>query len=136
MRLLTPIRLEYEARAGRDLARFLAGIAERRFVGRRCPDCLKVYVPPRGACPTCGVLLGEEVAVADTGVVTSFCIVNVPVEGRVMKLPYVYAGILLDGADLELHHLVDLPKVHTGLRVRAVWADEPRPTLESILCFR
>ena len=138
MRILTPGHLVYEARAGRDQARFLAAIAERRFVGRRCPSCHKVYIPPRGGCPICVVPMAEEVPVADAGTVTTFCVVNVPVEGRKMKLPYVYASILLDGADLSFAHLVDEPatQVRMGMRVRAVWADEPAPTLESILCFR
>ena len=36
-------------------SRFLRGIAERKILGERCPVCGKVYVPPRGACPTDGV---------------------------------------------------------------------------------
>jgi uncharacterized OB-fold protein len=138
-RLVCPVRLDYQVRAGRELGRFLAGIAEGRFVGRRCPSCKKVYVPPRGNCPACGVLTAEDVAVADTGTVTTFCIVRVPYEGQTMKLPYVYASVLLDGADIPFAHLVDgieADDVRMGLRVRARWAAELRPTLESILGFR
>jgi uncharacterized protein len=136
MRLVTPIRLVYEARAGRDQSRFLAGIAERRFLGRRCPACHKVYVPPRGGCPTCGVPMGEEVDVAGRGIVTTFCIVNVPFEGQTMKLPYIYASILLHGADLPFAHLLLAPEARMGQRVEVVWADEPGPTMESIVGFR
>jgi uncharacterized OB-fold protein len=138
-RLVCPVRLDYEVRAGRELGRFLAGIAEGRFIGRRCPECRKVYVPPRGACPACGVPTSEDVPVADTGTVTTFCVVNVPFEGLTLKLPYVYASVLLDGADIPFAHLVTgLPahEVRMGLRVRAEWAAERRPTLESILGFR
>lgn len=138
MILQTPVRLEYTVRAGRDLTRFLAGIAEGRFLGRRCPSCRKVYVPPRGGCPTCAVAMTEEVAVADTGTVITFCIVNVPFAGQAVKPPYAYASVLLDGADLPFAHLVTgLPpsEVKIGLRVRARWAAELRPTMESILCF-
>jgi uncharacterized protein len=134
----TPIRLEYTVRAGRDLARFLAGIAEGRFLGRRCPSCAKVYVPPRGCCPTCAVLMTDEVAVADTGTVTTFCIVNVPFAGQALKPPYVYASVLLDGADLAFEHLVTgvaPADARIGMRVRARWAPELRPTMESILGF-
>jgi uncharacterized OB-fold protein len=137
-RLNVPVRLGFHVVAGRDLSRFLAGIAEGRFVGKRCPACLKVYVPPRGVCPTCGVALGEEVRVADTGTLTTFCVVNIPVEGRTVKLPYVYGSVLLDGADIAFPHLIQgLPaaEVRMGLRVRAVWAEERLPTMETILCF-
>jgi len=138
-RIIAPVRLEYQVRAGRELARFLTSLAEGRFLGRRCPSCRKVYVPPRGGCPTCAVPTAEEVAVADRGTVTTFCIVNVPYEGQTMALPYVYASILLDGADIPFAHLVQglpAPEVRMGLRVRAEWAAERRPTLETIVCFR
>jgi hypothetical protein len=137
-RLEAPVRLAYQVIAGRDLSRFLAAIAEGRFLGRRCPGCRKVYVPPRGACPTCGVALGEDVAVADTGTLTTFCVVNIPVEGRTIELPYVYGSVLLDGADIAFAHLIrGLPvaEVRMGLRVRAEWAPERAPTMESILGF-
>jgi uncharacterized OB-fold protein len=136
--VVSPVRLEYTVRAGRDLARFLAGIAEGRFLGRRCPSCGKVYVPPRGGCPTCAVVMGEEVQVADTGTVVTFCVVNVPFAGQAVKPPYVYASVLLDGADLPFEHLVTgiAPSdVRIGLRVRAAWAAERRPTMESVLGF-
>jgi len=137
-RIKAPVRLGYQVVAGRDLSRFLAGIAEGRFLGKRCPSCHKVYVPPRGACPACGALLTEEVSVADRGTLTTFCVVNVPVEGRAMKLPYVYGSVLLDGADIPFAHLIQgLPveEVRMGLRVRAEWAAALLPTMETILCF-
>jgi len=139
-RISVPVRLEYTIGAGPTLSRFLAGLVEGRLLGRRCPGCKKVYVPPRGACPTCALPPGEEVPVADAGVVTTFCIVNVPFEGQTMKLPYVYASILLDGADIPLLHLVNVPaeEARMGMRVQAEWAapSERRPTLESIRWFR
>jgi len=140
-RLQAPVRLEYQATAGRGLSRFLAALVEGRIVGQRCPACGKVYVPPRGACPTCGIATSEEAGVADTGTLTSFCIVNTPVEGRSLPLPYVYGSVLLDGADIPFPHLIQgLPveEIRMGLRVRAEWASESerKPSLESILCFR
>lgn len=139
-RIKVPVRFEYTIGAGQTLSRFLAGLVEGRLLGRRCPGCKKVYVPPRGACPTCALPPGEEVVVADTGTVTTFCIVNVPFEGQTMKLPYVYASVLLDGADMPILHLVDAPaaEARMGMRVKAEWLPpaERRPTLESIRWFR
>ena len=138
-RIKAPVHLEYTVTAGRTLSRFLAGLVEGRILGRRCPGCRKVYVPPRGACPTCALPPDEEVVVADTGTVTTFCIVNVPFEGQTMKLPYVYASVLLDGADIPMLHLVNAPaaEARMGMRVKAEWAPagERRPTLESIRWF-
>src|SRR5579859_6801946 len=138
-RIKAPVRFEYTVQAGKTLSRFLAGLVEGRILGRRCPSCHKVYVPPRGACPTCALPPGDEVEVKDTGTVTTFCVVNVPFEGQTMKLPYVYAAVLLDGADIPMLHLVNAPadEARLGMRVRAEWAapGQRKPTLESIQWF-
>jgi uncharacterized OB-fold protein len=138
-KIKAPVRYEYTVSAGLVLSRFLAGVVEGRLLGRRCPSCTKVYVPPKGACPTCGVPCVEELAVSDSGTLTTFCIVNVPFEGQTMKLPYVYGSILLDGADLPLLHLIQVPveDVRMGMRVKAEWLPpaERKPTLEAIRWF-
>ena len=137
----TPARLDFEFTAGEATTRFLRQVTRKRLVGQRCPGCQKVYVPPRGACPTCGVPTEDEVELAHRGTVTTFCVVNVQFYGQVMELPYVSAHVLLDGADITLMHLIqEVPydEVHIGMRVEAVWeeGDEVPPTLESIRYFR
>jgi len=137
----TPARLDYEFTAGRANSRFLNELSDKRLTGQRCPSCSKVYIPPRGACPTCGVPTEEEVELADRGTVTTFCIVNVPFTGQKIDIPYVNALILLDNADLPIFHLIqEIPysEVHMGMRVEAVWKPDAEigPTLESIEYFR
>ena len=136
----TPISLDYDISAGRELSRFLQGIMQKRILGLRCPECTRVFVPPRGACPTCGVPTTEAVEVSQTGTITTFCVVNIPFEGQMLKPPYVCAAVLLDGGDIPLFHLIGGVKpeeVHMGQRVRAVWVsdDEMKPSLESIRYF-
>ena len=48
--IVTPIRLDYRYTPGTAPSQFLRGMKEGRIVGRRCPSCSKVYVPPRGSC--------------------------------------------------------------------------------------
>lgn len=136
----TPIRLEYTVLAGRHLSRYLRALAEGRIVGGRCGRCRKVYVPPRGACPTCAEPTDSEVEVRDTGTVTTFCIINIPFENAAFPPPYAAAAVLLDGADIAIFHLVgnvDVDQVRMGMRVKAVWKprEELGPTLESIRYF-
>ena len=137
----TPIRLEYSYVAGRAQSRFLKGIARGRILGQRCQQCGKVYVPPRGCCPTCGLPTAEEVELPDTGTITTFCIVNLPLYSQAREIPYVSASVLLDGADVPLFHLIqEIPaeQVRMGMRVKAVWVppDDLKPSLESIKYFR
>jgi uncharacterized OB-fold protein len=137
--ITTPLRLTYTVTAGRAQSRFLRAMAEGRVVGERCASCNRVYVPPRGACPTCGVLTDpEEVPISDRGTLTTFCVIRIPFEGQVLEPPYVAGSILLDGADLPLFHLVGgvpVDDVRMGMRVVARWADTLGPTLESIRFF-
>ncbi|MFH8405769.1 Zn-ribbon domain-containing OB-fold protein [Streptomyces sp. NPDC018019] len=127
--ITTPARLDYTYSPGRAQSRYLAALAERRTVGERCPSCRKVYVPPRGACPTCGVATRDQVEVGPEGTVTTFCIVNIKAKNLDIEVPYVYAHIALDGADLALHARIGgIPydQVRMGLRVTPVWRDGSR----------
>jgi uncharacterized OB-fold protein len=127
--IVTPARLDYTYSPGRAQSGYLAALAGRRTVGERCPSCRKVYVPPRGACPTCGVATDEQVEVGPRGTVTTYCIVNIKARGLDIEVPYVYAHIALDGADLALHGRIGgIPydQVRMGLRVEPVWTEGSR----------
>jgi hypothetical protein len=120
----TPIHLRYEHSASPEESRYLRGLATGRLLGQRCPACGKVYLPPRGACPTDGVPTTDEVELPDRGTITTFCIVNVPFAGQRVKPPYVAAYVLLDGADIPMQHLIlgcPAEQVRMGMRVAAVW---------------
>jgi uncharacterized OB-fold protein len=138
----TPVRFEYRYTPGIAASRFLRAVSEGRLLGQRCPRCTKVYIPPRGSCPTCGVPTEEDVELGGRGVVTTFCIVNIPMTQHAgIEMPYVAASVLLDGADLAFQHLIQgIPAadVRSGLRVEAVWRprEEWGPSLENIHHFR
>lgn len=137
----TPAQLDYEFTAGDANSRFLRGIMDKRIIGQRATPTSRVYVPPRGADPELGAPTPIEVEVAQTGTVTSFCVVNLAFYGSAMEIPYVSALVLLDGADLSIMHLIqEVPaeEVRIGMRVEAVWRDDEdmEPTLESIKWFR
>lgn len=137
----SPVHLEYEITPGRALTRFLRGMTEGRILAQRCPECSKVYVPPKGACATCGVPTEEELELSGRGTVTTFCVVRLPYEGMKIEVPFVCAHILLDGADLPLFHIIqEIPadEVRMGLRVEASWKPEQErgPSFESIRHFR
>lgn len=127
--IVTPARLDYLHTPGRAQSAYLTALEGHRTVGERCPACRKVYVPPRGACPTCGVATAEQVEVGPRGTVTTFCVVNIKARNLDIEVPYVYAHIALDGADLALHgRIAGIPydQVRMGLRVEPVWAEGAR----------
>ncbi|WP_406733134.1 Zn-ribbon domain-containing OB-fold protein [Streptomyces sp. NBC_01794] len=130
--IVTPARLDYTYSPGRAQSGYINALAGRKTVGERCPSCRKVYVPPRGACPTCGVATSEQVEVGPRGTVTTYCIVNIKAAHTAnlgIEVPYVYAHIALDGADLALHGRIGgIPydQVRMGLRVEPVWTSSSR----------
>jgi uncharacterized OB-fold protein len=141
-RVRMPISVTYTWSAGPGSSSYLAGLTHGKLIGKRCPVCDLVYFPPRnGVCPRDGVLLGDDVDVADRGTVTTFCVVNVPFLGQKIEIPYVAATILLDGSDLGVQHLIQecpASDVRMGMRVEAVWRspEEWGPSLENISYFR
>jgi uncharacterized OB-fold protein len=137
--IVAPARLDYVYSPGRAQTAYINALAGRRTVGERCPSCRKVYVPPRGACPTCGVATSEQVEVGPRGTLTTYCVVNIKAKNLDIEVPYVYGHIALDGADLALHGRIGgIPydQVRMGLRVEPVWTeggrypDHYRPTGE------
>jgi uncharacterized OB-fold protein len=139
--MASPIHLDYQFTAGLAQSRFLKGLTEGRFLGQRCPKCGKVYVPPRGSCPTDGVPTTDEVELGNSGTVTTYCVVNVPFQGQSIEIPYICAQILLDGANLAFMGLIqEVPadQVRMGMRVEAVWLPREQwgPTMASVKYFR
>ena len=136
--VIAPMRLQYRVTAGIHRSRFLRALMQGKILGERCAQCHKVYVPWRGCCPTCGSAESATVELPDRGTVTMFAIINIPFGTQAFKTPYAAVAILLDGADLPLLHLLnDVPidQVRTGMRVKAVWDETPKPTLETIRWF-
>jgi uncharacterized OB-fold protein len=128
--ITVPSRLEYRLRGGDIWNRFIDGMAFGQIRGTRCSSCKKVYVPPRGACPACGIPATDWVDLPDTGVLTTFAVNNIPAVGA-PEVPFVCGYVLLDGADIAMLVLVSgVPwnEVRLGMRVKAVWAPEEERT--------
>ena len=134
------IRLEYELNAGRvDGASYLRGLGEGKIIGGRRRRVDDVYAASRGTDPKTGEPTSIEVEVQDTGVITTFCVVNMPgLSELAPEIPYVSAQILLDGANNTFFGLIrgaEVDDVHMGMRVKAKWADELKPdhTLDRVV---
>lgn len=138
--LRTPVHLEYVATVGRHYETFLRALADGRIVGGRCAASGKVFVPPRGASPLSGRPTDELVELPSEGVLTTFCVIRIPFATQRLEPPYVFGAIVLDGADMPMHHLVSgcpVEDVRMGMRVRARWKppEARAPSLESIEFF-
>ncbi|WP_237002614.1 Zn-ribbon domain-containing OB-fold protein [Gordonia liuliyuniae] len=124
--ITTPIGMTVVHVATENESWYLEGLKAGKLYGGRV-ETGEVYFPPRVVSPADGSRTVERVELADTGTITTFCIVNVPFLGQQIKPPYVAAYILLDGSDIPFLHLIlDTPAedVRMGMRVKAVWRPE------------
>ncbi len=123
--------LPYDYVAGDYKAHHLRALRDKKILGSRCSQTGRVFVPPLIASPESMAPCDQLVEVADRGIVTTFCIVNIPVFGRDMELPYCCASVALDGADQSIYALIrEIPveQVRMGLRVEAVWRPDGERT--------
>jgi uncharacterized protein len=129
------LKLDYDHSYGPYYGTLFDGLAtSRRIQGTRCPSCKSVLVPPREYCDVCYVRTAEWVDVADTGVIKAFSVIHLEFVGQVREPPYVYAEIVLDGANTRLIHTVGgieaeeaRERLQIGMPVRAVWKEGSDP---------
>src|SRR6185369_18048084 len=96
------VRLPYHYVAGDYRALQLRAFKDKKILGSKCSKTGKVFIPPIVNSPESFAPCDEFVEVSDNGVVTTFCIVCIPVIGRDIELPYVAASVALDGADISI----------------------------------
>ncbi len=138
------MNLEWRYAVGAHFHEFIAALRDRaQILGRRCPVCQRVYLPPRPVCGNCYAELRDWVEVQDTGTVRAFTIVHTPIidptTGAQRPSPYTMALIQLDGADTTLNHYLDEndpTKLRIGLRVRAVWRAQRTGLISDIAYFQ
>ncbi len=139
----------YRYKAPRLLEEYTRALKKKKILGTMCMGCGKVIVPPRNICGRCHMRMEGRMIVSEIGTITSF-VVSPPVvkgkyklfgvdpvdtgalkEGEVM----VPVFIRFDGSDSNLACLLfnaDPKKVFIGMRVKAVWAAEPKGAMSDL----
>lgn len=129
--------------AGIAIGRYLLELQAGRLIGRHCPGCGRVMVPPRMFCEHCFLPTDVWVPLRDTGTVVTFSICHVTWDMVRIDRPLIPAVIAIDGASpgMGILHLlgeVEPEAVQIGLRVQAVWrpAGERSGSITDIQYFR
>ncbi|MDA8047922.1 MAG: Zn-ribbon domain-containing OB-fold protein [Actinomycetota bacterium] len=133
------VTLTYHERLTENLNRYADNLLEGRIIGAKCPSCGRVFVPSKGYCSLCVVPTTEadELELPDTGIVTGFTIIA-PVNyyGQKKTEPFVYASVLLDGADTTLGGMditgVAHSDLRSGMRVKAKWKPRGERSVEAM----
>jgi hypothetical protein len=113
---------------------YTRGIAGDRFfeeikknaqiMGAKCKKCGLIYVPPRLFCEQCFEKLDDWVNVSKSGVVHTYTVAHIDIDGSKLKEPIIWAVIKIDNAHGGLVHKLGETKpedVKIGMRVEAVF---------------
>lgn len=134
------LQVPYCYSAGPVVSRFLLGLKEeKKIYGLWCPECNKVYVPPRRICGLCGAEMKDWVPLSGRGQVESWTVVHYAESTHPQPPPFVLAVIRLEGADTRLVHLlgeVDERKLKPGLKVEPVFARERKGHILDLRHFK
>jgi uncharacterized OB-fold protein len=109
---------------------FFTALRDRgELVASPCPSCGITYCPPRLFCERDFSEMEATEKVGPGGVLESFTVGYVGVEGEPLEEPVALGLIRLDGADtLLLHFVVDAEELEIGQRVEAVLLSKAKRT--------
>jgi hypothetical protein len=135
------IKVPYRWAAGEVGTRYLTSLRDdRKFLGTRCPECGKVYHIPRRNCPDCFEECSEWVELGSEGTLETYTVVRKHhPQLSPLPLPFGYGVIKLDGADTGFLHLLydfDEGQLRSGMKVEAVFSDEPEGNILDVKYFR
>ena len=117
-----PVSFRYTPGVGNTA--FFEALRDRGvFLGSRCPDCAVTYLPARIFCERCLAGLTPDTECGPEGVVVSWTVAHVGVDGEALDAPVPFALVQLDGADTVLLHRL-LGEADIGGRVRAVLSED------------
>ncbi|MGD2144150.1 MAG: Zn-ribbon domain-containing OB-fold protein [Anaerolineae bacterium] len=112
--------------AGIAIGRYLQELKRGRLVGRSCPECHQILIPPRMFCESCFCSTDRWVRLQDTGRVLTFSRCYVTWDMIQLEHPQMPAVIEIDGASpgMGIMHMlgeVDPGSLAIGMAVEAVW---------------
>jgi len=142
----------YSYSAGQALSEFLKGLKEGRILGKLCPSCHRVLVPPRVYCEFCFTPTTEWIEIPGTGRVESAVISYIGTARERLEKPEIVGIIRLDAPGYPensfdfaglFHKLCNVAEddVKTGkvigMRVKPRWKppEERRGSILDIECF-
>jgi uncharacterized OB-fold protein len=127
---LGDMEADYIYTLGKAGERFFKEIKDNgRIMGAKCPNCRSIYVPARMYCEKCFAKLEGWVDVGDKGIVHTFTVATIDVDGKKLEEPTIYALIKFKGTCGGLIHKIretKPEKLKIGMKVEAVL----RPPLE------
>jgi len=101
--------------------RFFKELKKGKIMGAKCKCCNVIYLPPRMYCEKCFAKLEQWVDIGKKGVIHTFTVATIDVDGSKLEKPVTYALIRFEGVHGGLIHKIgETDKVSIGMKVEAV----------------
>jgi len=134
------IKVPYKHTAGAYVEKFITEIGKNnKIMGVKCPECKKVYVPPKMVCFKCFKKMDEWVEVESHGTLQGFTVVTHSTSVMPLDPPYAYGIIRLEGADTDFIHIIkegNPENLKVGMKLEAVFKEKPRKRILDIEYFK
>ncbi len=116
------IPVNYVYTYGLGLENFFRSIKEKgEFLASKCPECETTYFPCKVFCERCFAEITNNYKVPGTGIVESFTVCHLNMDGSKKETPAVVGLIRIDGAeDCVFVHFLDISpeKAKIGMKVK------------------
>ena len=137
--LRAPFELAYNYKrsSGPVMSKFFEALGQQKILGTKS-NAGKVFSPAAEFDPETNEPLKEMVEVGPGGVVESFSWVEDPKHHHLIKEPFAFALIKLDGADTSMLHMVAQCKeadLSIGSRVKVNWSEIQEQRITDIKFF-
>jgi len=137
--LRAPFELAYNYKrsSGPVMSKFFEALGQQKILGTKS-TAGKVFSPAAEFDPETNEPLKEMVEVGPGGVVESFSWIEDPQHHHLIKEPFAFALIKLDGADTSMLHMVtqcNETDLSIGSRVKANWSEIQEQRITDIKFF-
>ena len=137
--LRAPFELAYNYKrsSGPVMSKFFEALGQQKILGTKS-TAGKVFSPAAEFDPETNEPLKEMVEVGPGGVVESFSWIEDPKHHHLIKEPFAFALIKLDGADTSMLHMVSQcneADLRIGSRVKANWSEIQEQRITDIKFF-
>ena len=145
MRKKYSLNLDYSVSLGEKYSQFMEGLVEKKFFANKCTQCHRLYAPVRPFCDICCVETGEPFEIEPKGTVVAYTVYKI--KTRNLPDPPFSQGIIKIGeaANSFLHFIGGIEysdpdelekKIHVGMAVQPVWAEERTGDILDIAYFK
>jgi len=129
------VRADFAFWVGQYMDKFYDALENKKFIGNKCPECGKIFVPPRKICGKCNKTIPLDknwVDLPETGTLLNYTVTYYKVNNRTtrkVKKPQIIGMIQIDGSNTGIVYRllnIDPDDIKVGMRVKVVWEEKTK----------